>query len=434
MNEPTIPKKIETLKTAILLPYARNSRTHSEAQIQQIASSIKEFGFTNPILIDENNQIIAGHGRLAAAHLLKIKDVPCIRLSHLTEVQKKAYVIADNKLALNAGWDDDLLALELKDLESEDFDLSLTGFSEEELAKLLVEAVEGQTDPDDVPEVQETAITILGDIWTIGKHRLICGDSTILENWNKLEIGEGFVCFTSPPYNLGKSAKLSGNKSLKKSGNAYDNYNDEKDFDEYSKLINDSLSISLTFCECSAFNVQPLAGSKKELLKLFSDFSSNLVDIITWDKKNSAPPMAEGVLSSRFEWIVFFANKENASRRIPMSSWRGKYSSVYEAPPQRKNEFSKIHGATFPAHLPEFIIGDLMNRSRGVVDCFMGTGTTLIAAEKLNREARGIELSPQYCDVIVRRWQDFTGKKAIHSETGKTFDEMSNERSNNSSS
>ncbi len=433
MFEPTIPNKIELQKTAILLPYARNSRTHSDAQIQQIASSIKEFGFTNPILIDENNQIIAGHGRLSAAHLLKIKEVPCIRLAHLTEAQKKAYVIADNKLALNAGWDDAMLALELKDLESENFDLSLTGFNEDELAKLLVEAVEGQTDPDDVPEVQETAITVLGDIWTLGKHRLICGDSTNINNWEKLDIESGFVCFTSPPYNLGKSAKLSGNKQLKKSGNAYNDYGDDKSGEDYSNLINEVLSISISYCDCSAFNVQPLAGSKRELLKLFDKFSSNLIDIITWDKKNSAPQMAEGVLSSRYEWIVLFSKDMNASRRIPLSSWRGKYSSVYEAPPQRKNEFSSIHGATFPVHLPEYMIGDLMNRSRGVVDCFMGTGTTLIAAEKLNKECRGIELSPQYCDVIVKRWQDFTGKNAVHSETGKTFNEMMNERSNNSS-
>ena len=433
MLKPNVPKKIEVLKTSKLLPYARNSRTHSDAQVQQIAASMAEFGFTNPILIDENDQIIAGHGRLSAAHLLKIDEVPCIRLSHLSETQKKAYVIADNKLALNAGWDDAMLALELKDLESEDFDLSLTGFNDDELAKILVEAVEGQTDPDDVPEVQDTAITVLGDIWVLGKHMLVCGDSTNINNWDKLNIESGFVCFTSPPYNLGKSAKLSGNKKLKKSGNAYDDYGDDKSGEDYSNLINEVLTISISYCDCSAFNVQPLAGSKRELLKLFDKFSSNLIDIITWDKKNSAPQMAEGVLSSRYEWIVLFSKDMNASRRIPLSSWRGKYSSVYEAPPQRKNEFASIHGATFPVHLPEYMIGDLMNRSRGVVDCFMGTGTTLIAAEKLNKECRGIELSPQYCDVIIRRWQDFTGKNAVHSETGKTFNEMMNERSNNSS-
>ena len=184
------------------------------------------------------------------------------------------------------------------------------------------------------------------------------------------------------------------------------------------------MNCGILFCDVVALNLQPLAKSKRPLMRFLSDQSSNLIDIITWDKGHAAPQIASGVMSSRYEWIFLISNKENASRSIPYASWQGKISNVYQAPPQRNNEFSKIHGATFPVHLPEFIIGDLMNRCRGVVDCFCGTGTTIIAAEKLGRIGYGIELDPKYCDVIVQRWEKFTGKDAIHQQSGKTYKEL----------
>jgi DNA modification methylase len=153
-------------------------------------------------------------------------------------------------------------------------------------------------------------------------------------------------------------------------------------------------------------------------------WATNLIDIVTWDKGHAAPPMAKGVMSSRYEWIFLFSNKENASRSIPYSSWQGKFSNVYNAPPQRNNEFASVHGATFPVHLPEYIVGDLVNRCRGVVDCFMGTGTTMIAAEKLGRECRGIEISPAYVDICVERWQNFTGKEAHLESNGESFNNL----------
>jgi ParB-like chromosome segregation protein Spo0J len=221
--------KIEQVKLDALIPYARNSRTHSDAQVAQIAASIKEFGFTNPVLIDETGSIIAGHGRVMAARKLAIADVPSIRLTHLTEAQKKAYVIADNKLALNAGWDDEMLAVELTDLKDMGFDLDLTGFSTDEIAALLAPvSTEGLTDEDAVPEVPEAPVTVLGDVWLLGKHRVMCGDSTSIDAVEKLMDGQkADMCFTSPPYNADTKAGQGDIFNRKKGVKLYaDGYSD----------------------------------------------------------------------------------------------------------------------------------------------------------------------------------------------------------------
>lgn len=410
--------------TCDLIPYINNSRTHDQQQVKQIASSIKEFGFTNPILIDENKGIIAGHGRLLAADLLNLKKVPTITLKGLSEAQRKAYVIADNQLALNAGWDLDSLKVEIDRLTELDFDVDLLGFDNDFLASLLNEPTEGLTDEDAVPDTPENPVTVEGDVWLLGNHRLICGDATNLDHWEALQIESGSVVFTSPPYNLGGSIKLSGNISLNKSDSAYASYKDQATESEYITLINEALYCGMNYCEVVALNLQPLAKSKRPLMKFMADNSPHLIDIITWDKGHAAPVIAEGVMSSRYEWIFLFSNKQNASRAIPYASWRGKWSNVYNASGQKNNEFSKIHGATFPVHLPEFVCGDLMNRCRCVVDCFAGTGTTMIAAERLGKTAYCIELDPKYCDVIIKRWEEFTGKQAILESTGKTFSEV----------
>lgn len=412
-----------------LVPYARNARTHSPEQVDQIAGSIREWGWTVPVLVDEEGGLIAGHGRVMAAKKLGIKDIPVMVASGWSEAQKRAYVLADNKLALNASWDNELLKVELEGLKDLDFDLDLTGFGADELAVLLAEKMEGKTDPDEIPDAPAIPVSELGDVWLLGKHRIVCGDATNPTDWEKLDIQKDFVLFTSPPYNLGDSVALSGNKSMSKKKNAYDGYKDNATSNEYFDLLNGVVSAAFGFVDTMALNVQPLANSKRPLLKWMDAISDNLVDVITWDKGHAAPQMAEGVMSSRFEWIVILSNKENASRSIPHSSWRGKYANVYNAPPQRNNEYAKVHAATFPVHLPEFMIGDLMNRSRGVVDCFLGTGTTIIAAEKLGREGRGIELSPSYVDVAIERWQNFTGQDAVLESTGQTFKSMKETRS-----
>jgi DNA modification methylase len=419
--------QIEYVLATDLVPYENNSRTHSQQQVDQIKRSMTEFGFTNPILVDERNGIIAGHGRLQAAQELGIKLVPTITLKGLTEAQRKAYVIADNQLALNAGWDLDTLKSELLTLKDVDYDLTLMGFDNDFLNGILQDVEEGKTDEDDVPDVSDNAVTVEGDVWILGRHKIICGDATNLHHWDCLEIEKGAVVFSSPPYNLGKSIKLSGNTALNKKNSAYETYLDTASESQYIDLIKGAMACGFANCDVVAFNLQPLAGSKRPLMKLLSDYSSNLIDIITWDKGHAAPQIAKGVMASRYEWIFLFSNKDNASRSVPYASWQGKWSNVYQAPPQKNNEFSNIHGATFPVHLPEFIVGDLMNRSRAVVDCFCGTGTSIIAAEKLGKIGYGIEIDPKYCDVIITRWQEFTGKQAVH-ETGKSFAEIAMER------
>jgi DNA modification methylase len=413
---------------ADLIPYARNSRTHSDAQVAQIAASISEFGWTNPVIVDGSNGIIAGHGRVLAARKLGIDTVPCIEVAHMSEAQKRAYVIADNKLALNAGWDDELLKVEFSDLMAEGFDISVIGFDELEIDALLgVEESEGLTDEDAVPDAPAQPVTVLGDVWVMGRHRIVCGDATNPDDWAKLAIGDDFVTFSSPPYNAGNASGLRDKyqRGVKKSNKFYDQYSDDLTDTGYENLLRDVVAAAFIHTDTVALNVQPLAGSKRPLLRWMNEYSSHLVDVITWDKGRAAPHIQPGIMSSRYEWIVILSRKENASRVVPHSSWQGKHSNVYMAPPQSVNEFASVHGATFPVHLPSFVVGDLMNRSRGVVDCFLGTGTTIIAAEKLGRDGRGIELSPAYVDVAVKRWQEFTGKQATLEETGKTFAEMS---------
>jgi DNA modification methylase len=414
--------KIEILKTDSLIPYARNSRTHSEAQVAQIAGSIREFGFTNPVLIDGENGIIAGHGRIMAAQKLGLAEVPCIRLDHLTETQRKAYVIADNKLALNSGWDDSMLALELAELQDDNFDLSLTGFDESELADLLAETIEGETDPDEVPDPPANPVTVIGDVWILGRHRILCGDSTVIGSVEKILDGSQVdLCFTSPPYALGKNASLSNNKKISERGGAYDEHED--DSDSWDDLMAGWWSACQSFVSSFVVNIQPLAGNKRQLFRWINDRIDRLVDVATWDKGHAAPAMAKGVMSSRYEWLLIFG-ENNASRVVPFSSWRGTVQSVYNAPPQRNNEFSNIHGATMPSHLAEWACGILCDKSKTIYDPFGGTGTTLIACEKLGKTSKLIELTPIYVDVAVKRWQDFTGKQAIHEASGKTFDEM----------
>lgn len=422
--------QIEWRDVASLLPYARNSRTHSDAQVAQIAASIKEFGWTNPVLVDGDGTIIAGHGRLMAARKLGMTKAPVIRLEHLTEAQKRAYVIADNQLAMNAGWDNDMLKVEIGELALGDFDLSLLGFDDKVLAGLLAEETQGLTDDDEVPDVPIDPVSVVGDVWTLGRHRIVCGDATNADDWAKLDVGEGFVLFTSPPYNAGKASGLRDKykPGVAKSKKFYDKYSDDLSTDEYTNLLRSCMSAAFPHVEAMVFNVQPLAGAKRSLLSWMNETSSNLVDVITWDKGNAAPHIQPGIMASRYEWLVIFSKEQNASRVVPFSSWQGKFSNVYQAPPQRDNKYASIHGATFPVHLPEFIVGDLMNRCRGVVDCFLGTGTTIIAAEKLGRDGRGIELSPAYVDVAIKRWQDFTGQKATLDGDGRTFDELANER------
>lgn len=405
--------KIQDVAVNKLIPYAKNSRTHSDQQVAQIAASIKEFGFRNPILVDGVG-VIAGHGRLLAAQKLGLDKVPTIDCSDMTESQKKAYIIADNKLALNAGWDNNFLALELQDLKDQDFDLTLLGFDDKELDALLVpEIVEGLTDEDAVPEPPIEPKTKLGDIYILGNHRLMCGDSTSITDVEKLMDGEiADFCFTSPPYNLGDAVGLR-NGARKNFDSAYNDYEDNGNWRD---LMIGFIHCALATSKISCINVQMLAGNKIDLLHLFGEYSERTIDIAIWAKSNPPPAMADNVMTSAFEFMWFITNEDKPKRSIKSASFgRGTFSNVFTHAIASGHDAS-VHGAVFPLGVAEHFVTNCSKPKDLVIDYFGGTGTTLIACEKAGRKARLMELDPKYCDVIVKRWEDFTGKKAVLSE------------------
>jgi DNA modification methylase len=397
-------------KVEDLIPYVNNSRKHSDEQVAQISASIKEFGWTNPILIDGTNSIIAGHGRLMAARKLKMDEVPTIELDHLTDTQRKALVIADNKLALNADWDNALLTIELDELLKDGFALDILGFNQDELAALLEpEQVEGLTDEDAVPDVPEEPKTKLGDIYQLGNHRLMCGDSTSIDAVDKLMNGEiADFCFTSPPYNLGDAVGLR-NGARKGSDSAY---NDFKDDGNWLDLMTGFIHCALIVSKVTCINVQMLAGNKIDLLHLFGKYSEKTVDIAIWSKSNPPPAMADNVMTSAFEFMWFITNEEKPKRSIKTASFeRGRFSNIFTHSIASGHDAS-VHGAVFPLGVSEHFVKNCSKTNNIIIDFFGGTGTTLISCEKNNRRARMMELDPKYCDVIVKRWEDFTGKQA----------------------
>lgn len=392
--------KIEQIPTADLIPYARNTRTHSPEQVAQIAGSIREFGFTNPVLIDAENGIIAGHGRVMAASKLGLAKVPCIRLAHLTETQRRAYIIADNKLALNAGWDEELLGLELADLGALDFDLSLIGFDDDELASLMAETTEGETDPDDVPEPPADPVSVLGDVWVMGKHRLMCGDSTSIDAVHKLmEGGKADMVFTDPPYGVEYQSNMR-TKSAK-----FDVLKNDDGFLDIAPII--ELFLSGWVFVWTSWKVQ------NKWIELFSgfDYPSNMV---VWHKPGGGIGDLKRTFASDYEVaLVWHRGAELCGKRIG-SVWTISKdgAATYQHPTQK------------PVALGEEAINKTTRSRAKVLDLFGGSGSTLIACEKTGRISRMMELDPKYCDVIVTRWQAFAGKQAIHEASGKTFDEM----------
>jgi len=388
--------KIETRLVADLIPYAANSRTHSDAQVAQIAASIKEFGWTNPILIDGENTIIAGHGRLLAARKLGLDEVPAIILDHLSKAQQRALVIADNQLALNAGWDIDMLKAEIEDLNLENFDISLLGFDDKFLDGLLEpEPTEGLTDEDAVPEVPAIPVTVEGDVWVLGNHRLMCGDSTSIDAVEKLMDGaKADMVFTDPPY-----------------GVDYDGINNDNR-DGLNDLLRGAFAnyfaISKSGAACYVFHSDRCADIFHSAFREFFHFSS----MIIW-KKNSLTLSQTDFQSIHepclYGWMKGGAHTFYGDR---------KQTSVWEFDKER------IEGHTTPKPVA-LIEKALKNSSKSddiVVDLFGGSGSTLIACEKTGRHNRMMELDPKYCDVIIKRWQDFTGQQAVHAETGETFD------------
>jgi len=416
-----VSKNIELRQVTELIPYINNARTHSDEQIAQISASIKEFGWTNPILIDGENGIIAGHGRVAAARKLGMTEVPAIQLDGLSVTQKKALILADNKLALNAGWDDVLVAIELADLKEMDFDITLTGFSLDEFDALQPEQI-GMTDEDAVPDVPDEPITKLGDVWLLVQHRLMCGDSTSIDAVERLmDNQKANICFTSPPYNAG-SLNVKGNE---RTGKKYNSFDDNQTENEFFNFLLENLSCMKMVADEIFYNIGLVQNNKKTIFKIVNEFGDCFKDVIYWKKKNVAPHIQKGIINNLVEFILCFGDGKR--KFLNPQFGQGSYYNVIEGVSASGNEFSKVHKATFPVYLPENIITNFTGRNAIVIDCFGGTGTTLIACEKLNRLCRIMELDPKYCDVIVKRWQEFTGKEATLESTKETFNALVSE-------
>lgn len=438
--------EITYINPSDLKAYGRNARTHEPEQVAQIVRSIERLGFANPVLVDENNEIIAGHGRTLAAIELGLTEVPVVVLRGLTATEKKALRLADNQIALTSGWDVDLLASEIAAIhaEDEDFGLDTLGFSDAEIDGYLAhaEALVASDSFDDeesdngaggalggngddaigyeAPEPPAEPKTRPGDVWTLGRHRLVCGDSTKPETFELLMRGEfADATITSPPYGAGDSAKLREHyvKGKEKLQTFYDEHEDSKS--EWAGLMRDFFARCQEHSKCQFVNVQMLADNKRDLIDWLSENKGRFVDCIVWDKGHGDPQMQKNVLNNAYEFVFVFDN-ENASRAIPFAEFHGNYSNVLRIS-RGRNEYSDVHKAVYPVELPAAIL-DIAANAKTVIDPFGGTGTTLVACEQKGRNCRMIELSAAYCDIIIERWQSMTGGEAVRQD-GVKFDD-----------
>lgn len=374
-----------------LIPYVRNARTHSEAQVAQIAASIREFGFLSPILVAEDNTILAGHGRLAAALKLGLKKVPCVKENHLTETQKRAYIIADNKLSLNAGWDSELLAVELSELEGADFNLDLLGFDEAELSSIFDADKDVIDDDFDVEkELEEPCFSKTGDMWTLGKHRVICGDATKLETFKTLlEDTKVNLVVTDPPYNVNYEGAAGKIKN--------DNMEDDK---FYQFLFNSFVNMEQAMADDASIYVFHADTEGLNFRKAFQDAGFYLSGCCIWKK----PSLVLG--RSPYQWQhepCLYGWKKKGKHK-----WYAgrKETSVWEFEKSKKNA---DHPTMKPIALLAYPIKNSSMTNSLVLDPFAGSGSTLIACEQTGRVCYAIELDEKYCDVIVKRYIEQVG-------------------------
>ena len=399
------PVQIEQVATADLIPYARNARTHSDSQVAQIAGSIQEFGFTNPVLIDAANGIIAGHGRVMAAQKLGLKSVPCIRLGHLSDAQKRAYILADNRIALNSGWDDAMLEVELAELHADEYDLGLLGFDADELAKLMGYDMPAETpvevQEDEVPEPPADPITKPGDLWILGEHRLLCGDSTKAEDVARLMAGaKADIMVTDPPYGVkyDESWREVSSKDFGGHIKGQLTNDDRVDWVEAYELANADIAY-VWHADRSSHVVRQNLESIGYIVR----------QQIIWRKPFGV--MARSAYNWQHEPCWYSVRKGKSA------NWIGghKEVTVWDAtipnhPMAVDDDTRTIHPTQKPI---EVMARAIRNHNAPIVyDPFLGSGTTLIAAEQLGRKCYGMEISPQYCDVIVKRWETLTGKTA----------------------
>jgi DNA modification methylase len=406
-----------------LIPYARNARTHTDEQIAQIAASIREFGFTNPILLDGDNGIVAGHGRLLAARKLGMAEAPCIELAHLTATQRKAYILADNKLALNAGWDTSILSLELTELKELGADLKIIGFTDEELAEIMQpDGTAGLTDPDEAPPVPEAPVTVAGDLWILGAHRLLCGDAKDVDHYARLVGGQSCdLLTTDPPYGVSYADK---NKFL----NAISRGNriqvpikgDHKKPEEMTEFWNECFTAAGTALKAGAsyYVTGPQGGDLLLLLQSLRQSGFPLRHMLIWAKNNHVLGRCD--YHYRHEPIIY-------GWREGSHKFYGGHSqtSLWEI---NKNHKSDLHPTQKPVELYVRAINNSSKSGDLVLDPFGGSGTAIIAAEQTQRFVRSLEIDEHYVDVAVERWQNFTGKDAILEGDGRTFNEIKAER------
>lgn len=431
-------RTIEERPISALRPYAGNARTHSKRQIRQLMDSITRFGFTNPVLVADDDTIVAGHGRVLAAERLGMTHLPTVRLSHLTEAERRAYVIADNKLALNAGWDQELLAIELQGLIDLDFEVELTGFSLAEVDLVLDAASErevpGPDGPADaIPPLPATAISRRGDAWQCGHHRVLCGDARLAADYAALLDGEtADLIFTDPPYNVPIDGHVCGLGRVRHREFAMGA--GEMSEGDFTEFLTETLGAAARTCRDGAIAFVCMDWRHMgELLAAGRQVFSEFKNLCVWNKTNGGMGT---FYRSKHELVFVFKVGEaphvnsfglGETGRYRTNVWD--YAGISSLGANRDAELA-MHPTVKPVALVADAIRDCSKRGDVVLDCFGGSGTTLIAAEKTGRHARLLEYDPAYCDTIVRRWETFTGKHATLVATGEPFEDIEERRMN----
>jgi len=383
--------KVKQTSIDQVIPYARNPRKNGDA-IAKVAASLKEFGWQQPIVVDSEMVVIAGHTRLAAARTLGMEKVPVVIADGLTPAQVKAYRLADNRVSQEAQWDDELLSVEIEELLADGYDLSETGFDEDELASLLAQEIEGLTDEDSVPEVPETPKTVEGDIWILGRHRLMCGDSTSIDAVEKLMDGKkADMVFTDPPYNIDYQGVKDKREKIK---------NDKMSDSDFVDFLRQSIMGCETMYVCCSWQYAHL------FRQAMQEIARSPKAMIIWDKINPAQNLDKYFKQHE---IIWYYGDFGGQKTLRGDIW------------QMKRQKNTVHPTMKPIELIDMAMVDQPNK-KIIYDGFGGSGSTLISCEKNHRDCRMMELDPKYCDVIIKRWQDFTGQKAIHAETGEKFD------------
>ena len=421
---------IDYRRAADLVPYERNARTHTRPQIRKIAESIKAFGFTNPVLIDRQNTIIAGHGRVAAAKLLNLEEVPTIRLETLTPEQIRAYVIADNRLAEDAGWDEQILKIELQNIVLDgSIDVALTGFEVAQI-DLILGADTSPSDPDDdLPEELARCVSARGDLWLLGPHRVLCGDARYHADYEIL-MGErrAAVVFADPPYNVLIDGHASGNGQHHHADFAM--ASGEMSAAEFVAFLKETLGqLALWSCDGSVHFVCMDWRHMGELLTAGLAVYSSLLNVCVWAKDNGG---LGSFYRSQHELIfVFKAGTAGHRNNIQLGRFGRYRTNVWRYPGANtlsrtgaEGDLLAMHPTVKPVALVADALLDASARGDVVLDSFLGSGTTLLAAERVGRICCGMEFEPRYVDLAIRRWQQLTGEQATHAGTGRTFDDM----------